>query len=130
MDRERMLITGAAGFIGSAVARAALVQGHRVRLLVRASSPRRNLDGLDAEVVEGDIRDGAAVERALAGVRWLLHVAADYRLWARDPDEIARNNLQGTATVMACGGTAYSSSTNTAPLARRSSTTALLWTIS
>lgn len=98
--QERILITGAAGFIGSAVARAALVQGHPVRLLVRASSPRANLDGLDAELAVGDVRDQAAVERALDGVSCLLHVAADYRLWARDPDEIVRNNVQGTAAVM------------------------------
>lgn len=98
--QERVLITGAAGFIGSAVARAALAQGYRVRLLVRASSPRANLDGLDAEVVVADMRDQAAVERALAGVSGLLHVAADYRLWARNPDAIVRNNLEGTAAVM------------------------------
>jgi dihydroflavonol-4-reductase len=100
MSRDMMLITGAAGFIGSAVARAALASGYPVRLLVRASSPRRNLAGLDAEIVEGDIRDVAAVGRALLGARWLLHVAADYRLWARDPDEIVRNNIEGTASVM------------------------------
>lgn len=98
--QERILITGAAGFIGSAVARAALAQGYRVRLLVRASSPRANLDGLDADVAFADMRDQAAVERALAGVSGLLHVAADYRLWARDPDEIVRNNLDGTKAVM------------------------------
>ncbi|MGJ7917812.1 hopanoid-associated sugar epimerase [Massilia sp. LXY-6] len=98
--QERILITGAAGFIGSAVARAALAQGYRVRLLVRASSPRANLDGLDAEIAFADMRDQAAVERALAGVSSLLHVAADYRLWARDPDEIVRNNLEGTKAVM------------------------------
>jgi dihydroflavonol-4-reductase len=100
MSKDLMLITGAAGFIGSAVARAALHAGYPVRLLVRASSPRRNLEGLDAEIAEGDMRDQAAVGRALAGVRWLLHVAADYRLWARDPDQIARNNIEGTETVM------------------------------
>lgn len=100
MSKDLMLITGAAGFIGSAAARAALRAGYPVRLLVRDTSPRRNLTGLDAEIAEGDMRDGAAVGRALAGVRWLLHVAADYRLWARDPGQIARNNIEGTATVM------------------------------
>jgi len=98
--QERVLVTGASGFVGSAVARAALAHGYRVRVLVRASSPRANLDGLDAEVVEADMRDRQAVERALDGVRCLLHVAADYRLWARDPDEIVRNNLDGTGAVM------------------------------
>lgn len=97
---DLVLVTGAAGFVGAAVARAALEQGYAVRALVRASSPRRNLAGLSAEVVAGDMRDAAAVGRALAGVRFLLHVAADYRLWAPDPGEIMRNNLEGTATVM------------------------------
>jgi len=99
-DIDRVLITGAAGFVGSAVARAALRQGYRVRLLVRGASPRRNLAGLDAEVVDADMRDQPAVERALAGIQGLLHVAADYRLWARDPGEIVRNNVEGTAAVM------------------------------
>jgi dihydroflavonol-4-reductase len=101
--QEKVLITGAAGFIGSAVARAALARGHGVRLLVRASSPRANVDALraaGAEIVEADMRDEAAVERALAGVQGLLHVAADYRLWARDPEDIVRNNLDGAGAVM------------------------------
>jgi dihydroflavonol-4-reductase len=98
--RDVVLVTGAAGFVGAAVARAALEDGYAVRALVRTSSPRRNLEGLDAEVVAGDMRDPEAVGRALAGVRFLLHVAADYRLWARDPGEIMRNNLAGTATVL------------------------------
>jgi dihydroflavonol-4-reductase len=99
-NRDLVLVTGAAGFVGSAVARAALAQGYPLRVLVRASSPRRNLAGLDAEIVEADMRDQPAVERALAGVRWLLHVAADYRLWAPEPQAILRNNLDGTAAVM------------------------------
>ena len=97
---DLVLVTGAAGFVGAAVARAVLDEGYAVRALVRAGSPRRNLTGFDAEVVVGDMRDAAAVGRALAGVRFLLHVAADYRLWAPDPGEIMRNNLEGTATVM------------------------------
>jgi len=99
-NRDLVLVTGAAGFVGSAVARAALAQGYALRVLVRASSPRRNLEGLDAQIAEADMRDQPAVERALAGVRWLLHVAADYRLWARDPESILRNNLDGTTAVM------------------------------
>jgi dihydroflavonol-4-reductase len=102
-----VLITGAAGFVGSAVARAVLERGDHLRVLVRKTSPRRNLEGLDVDVVEGDMRDPALVTRALQGVRFLFHVAADYRLWARDPGEIERNNLEGTNTVMraalACG---------------------------
>lgn len=97
---DRVLITGAAGFIGSAVAHAALRCGYQVRVLVRGTSRRRNLHGLDAEVMQGDMRDEAGVRRALEGVRYLFHVAADYRLWAHDPGEIERNNLEGTGAVM------------------------------
>jgi dihydroflavonol-4-reductase len=98
---DTILVTGASGFIGSAVARTALQRGYAVRALLRAGSSRRNLAGVDAEIVEGDMRDQAAVERALDGARFLFHVAADYRLWARDPGEIERNNEQGTRAVMA-----------------------------
>ena len=94
------LVTGASGFVGSAVARALLARGDRVRLLVRASSPRTNTDGLDAEVALGDLGDAASLSAAMQGVRRLYHVAADYRLWARDPEEIVRNNREGTANVM------------------------------
>ncbi|MDB5839480.1 MAG: NAD-dependent epimerase/dehydratase [Herminiimonas sp.] len=97
---DRVLITGAAGFVGSAVARAAQQRGYQLRVLIRPGSPRRNLAGLDAELIEGDIRDQACVGRALEGVRYLFHVAADYRLWARNPGEIERNNLEGTGAVM------------------------------
>jgi dihydroflavonol-4-reductase len=97
---DLVLVTGASGFVGSAVARAALARGWRVRVLVRATSPRGNLDQLDVEIVEGDMRDSASMRRALGGVRYLLHVAADYRLWAPDPEEIMRANLEGTRVVM------------------------------
>jgi dihydroflavonol-4-reductase len=94
------LVTGASGFVGSAVARALQARGARLRLLVRASSPRKNLAGLDAEVVVGDMSDPAAMAAAMRGVRHLFHVAADYRLWAREPEEIVRNNLAGARTAM------------------------------
>src|SRR5690348_12418882 len=94
------LVTGAAGFVGSAVALALIARGFSVRALARSSSPRRNLAELGAEVVLGDVRDPAAMAAALAGVRVLMHVAADYRLWARDPREIVRNNLEGARVVM------------------------------
>src|ERR1700735_175199 len=97
---DTVLVTGASGFVGSAVARAAQQQGYKVRVLVRSSSPRQNLVGLDAQVLEGDMRDQASIERALAGARYLFHVAADYRLWARDPAEIERNNLNGARATM------------------------------
>jgi dihydroflavonol-4-reductase len=95
-----VLVTGGSGFVGSAVARALLARGARLRLLVRPESPRTNLQSLAAEVVVGDMRDPSAMAEALAGCRFLFHVAADYRLWARDPEEIVRNNLQGTTSVM------------------------------
>jgi dihydroflavonol-4-reductase len=99
-SQDLVLVTGATGFVGAAVARALLQRGCRVRVLARASSPRRNLAGIDAEVVQGDMLDAASVGRALEGVRYLFHVAADYRLWARDPAEIERNNVDGARTVM------------------------------
>jgi dihydroflavonol-4-reductase len=98
---DSILVTGASGFIGSAVARIARQRGYEVRVLLRAGSSRRNLAGLDVRIVDGDMRDQAAVTRALDGARFLFHVAADYRLWARDPAEIERNNEQGTRAVMA-----------------------------
>lgn len=97
---EKVLVTGASGFVGAAVARALAAQGARLRLLVRATSDRTNVAGLDAELVEGDLRDEASVRRAAEGVRYLFHVAADYRIWAPDPEEIVRNNRAGTLAVM------------------------------
>ena len=96
----RVLVTGASGFVGSAVARIALERGFDVRLLMRATSSRRNIEALDAEVVIGDMRDEASMRAALKGVRFLFHVAADYRIWAPDPGEIERSNLQGTEATM------------------------------
>jgi dihydroflavonol-4-reductase len=93
-------ITGASGFVGSAVTRELLRAGIGVRALVRRSSPRKNLDGLDIEIVEGDMLDGAAMRQAAEGARYVFHVAADYRLWAPDPDEILRANIEGTRSVM------------------------------
>jgi len=98
---DLVLVTGATGFVGAAVARAALAEGFQVRVLARPSSPRRNLQGLEVEIAEGDLSDAASLTAALAGCRHLLHVAADYRLWARDPEEIVRNNRLGTETVLA-----------------------------
>lgn len=94
------LVTGVSGFVGSAVARALAASGRPVRGLVRASSPRGNLADFPGELAEGDLRDAAAVRRTMAGVDALFHVAADYRLWARDPEEIVRNNRDTTRIVM------------------------------
>jgi dihydroflavonol-4-reductase len=94
------LLTGASGFVGSAVARTLLRAGFRVRALVRNRSPRSHLQGLDLEFAEGDLRDADAVRRASAGARYVFHVAADYRLWARDRSEIYSANVDGTRNVM------------------------------
>ncbi len=94
------LITGATGLVGSALARKLIAEGFAVRALVRPGSPRFHLDGLDLEFAPGDIRDAPSVRRAMAGIRYVFHVAADYRLWARDPNEIFAANVDGTRIVM------------------------------
>jgi dihydroflavonol-4-reductase len=93
------LVTGAAGFLGSAIAAALRARGGSPRLLVRPSSPRTNLVPGDT-LCEGDLRDRESLAKALKGVRFLFHAAADYRLWARDPEEIVRNNVEGTRLLM------------------------------
>lgn len=95
-----VLVTGASGFVGSAVARALAARGAQLRVLVRSSSDRTNLSGLPADILDGDIRDEAAVRRAAKGARYLFHVAADYRIWAPDTEDIVRNNRAGTMAVM------------------------------
>ncbi len=94
------LITGATGFVGSAVARALLARGYPIRALVRPGGDRRNLDGLAATLVEGDLRDPASLARAVQGCRYLVHVAADYRIWVPDPAEMLRANVAGTSALM------------------------------
>ncbi|MDQ2859835.1 MAG: NAD-dependent epimerase/dehydratase family protein [Pseudomonadota bacterium] len=97
---DTVLVTGGSGFVGSAVLRALDGRGLALRALARTSSSRANFTGLDCEIVEGDMTDAAAMNRALSGVRYLFHVAADYRLWARNPADIRRANIEGTRTVM------------------------------
>jgi dihydroflavonol-4-reductase len=96
----KTLVTGATGFLGSHVARALAGRGENVRVLVRPSSDVRALEGLNAERFTGDLRDRASLERALEGVQRVFHVAADYRLWARDPREIRESNLTGTQNLL------------------------------
>ncbi len=95
------LVTGATGFVGSHVARELVAAGEPVRALARANSRRQALDGVAVEWVEGDLRDEASLDRALRGVRRVYHVAADYRLWAKRPQEIYENNVTGTKNLLA-----------------------------
>jgi dihydroflavonol-4-reductase len=95
-----ILVTGASGFVGSAVARQLAQAGEQVRVLVRSTSSRVNVADPKLEIVEGDLRDAASLARALQGVRVLFHVAADYRLWARNDNDIIRTNVDGTRALM------------------------------
>ena len=94
------LVTGASGFVGAAVVRALLAAGHQVRVLLRPQSSRRNLAGLAVEPAIGELADVGALEAALAGCEALFHVAADYRLWAPDPQALYRSNVDGTRNIV------------------------------
>jgi len=95
------LVTGATGFLGSHVARVLAEQGAELRLLVRPNSDLRNIDDLkDADRVVGDLRDAASISKALSGCEVVFHVAADYRLWVRDPGEMYRSNVEGTRSLL------------------------------
>jgi len=93
-------VTGATGFVGSHVARALAAQGADLRLLVRSGSDLRNIQELQAERVLGDLRDAASLKKAVAGCDVVFHVAADYRLWVRDPQEMYRSNVEGTKAIL------------------------------
>ena len=99
-DPGPVLITGASGFLGAALVDVFRAAGFPVRILVRASSPRTNLTWTDVETAEGDMRDAAAVAGAMRGMRYLVHAAADYRLWAPDMEELVRTNRDGTRLLM------------------------------
>lgn len=96
----KSLVTGANGFVGSAVARCLLDAGHDVRCLVRPGSDRRNLDNLPVEISEGDLRSAPSLKRAVAGCDSLFHVAADYRLWVPNPETMYDINVKGTQALI------------------------------
>jgi dihydroflavonol-4-reductase len=100
MKKADVLITGASGFIGSAVAHKLVASGYSVRAMVRPSSPRHHIAGLDLELCEGDLRDEASIKRAVQNVKYVFHIAADYRLWAVHPEEIFATNVGGTRSIM------------------------------
>lgn len=97
----KTFVTGATGFLGSHVARALNAEGAELRLLVRSHSDLRNIADLNAERVIGDLRDSASIEKAIGGCEVVFHVAADYRLWVRDPEQMYRSNVEGTRTLLA-----------------------------
>jgi len=94
------LVTGASGFVGSALVRKLIAAGHQVRVLLRLASNRRNIEGLPVEVAPGDLADRRSLESALEGCSALFHAAADYRLWARRPQQIYQSNVAGTVNIM------------------------------
>ena len=94
------LVTGAAGFLGSHVARQLVARGDSVRVLLRASSSNRAISDLSLEYVTGDLRDAASLDRALAGIERVFHVAADYRLWAKNSQDIYDSNVGGTKNIL------------------------------
>jgi len=95
------LVTGASGFLGSHVARELVSRGEDVRVLMRPSSTNRAISDLSLEYVTGDLRDPPSLDRAVAGVQYIFHVAADYRLWARRSKDIYDSNVGGTKNLLA-----------------------------
>src|SRR4051812_20075213 len=96
----KAFVTGATGFVGSHVARVLAENGADLRLLIRSSSNLKNIEGLNAERVVGDLRDPESLERSMAGCDVVFHVAADYRLWVRDPEQMYRANVEGTRALL------------------------------
>jgi dihydroflavonol-4-reductase len=102
----KTLITGANGFVGSAVLRHLLDDGHDIRALLRPGSNRKNLSGLPVEIVEGDLTDSNSLKNAVKNCVYLFHVAADYRLWIPKPELMYRTNVDGTRLLMQHAGDA------------------------
>ena len=96
----KTLVTGAAGFLGSHVARQLVARGDNVRVLMRPSSSNRAISDLPLEYVTGDLRDAASLDRAMSGVQRVFHVAADYRLWAKNSQDIYDSNVGGTKNLL------------------------------
>jgi dihydroflavonol-4-reductase len=94
------LVTGAAGFLGSHVARQLVARGETVRVLMRATSTNRAISDLPLEYVTGDLRDAASLQRAMTGAKRVFHVAADYRLWAKRSQDIYDSNVGGTKNLL------------------------------
>ena len=94
------LVTGANGFVGSAICRALVAAGQAVRALVRPGGDRQNLDAVDIEVIEGDITSAESLLSAVSGCRYVFHAAADYRLWTPEPSLMYETNVQGSVNVM------------------------------
>src|ERR1700736_3323223 len=96
----KAFITGATGFVGSHVARALAAQGAELRLLIRSTSRLDNSADLRAETATGDLRDPESLKKGMAGCEFVFHVAADYRLWVRRPEEMYRANVEGTRGIL------------------------------
>jgi dihydroflavonol-4-reductase len=122
------LVTGAAGFLGSHVARQLVARGESVRVLLRPSSSNRAISDLSLEYVTGDLRDAASLQRAMDGIRRVYHVAADYRLWAKNPQDIYDSNVGGTKNLLSAAERAgiellvYTSTVATIAVDRQSAT--------
>lgn len=102
----RALVTGGTGFVGAHVVRRLLRESLDVRCLARPGSNRKNLEGLSVEWAEGDLTEVESLRRAVKGCSMLFHVAADYRLWVRDPDAMDRVNVIGSRYLLACAAEA------------------------
>jgi len=94
------LVTGATGFVGSAVVRQLVQSGHKVKALVRPTSILKNIENIPLDIVTGDLTDRVSLQKALDGCDYLFHVAADYRLWVPEPEEMYKNNVVGTRKIM------------------------------